>query len=107
MDMTGKQKSLSEILNLFDKAESAKFDQKRKANNQKLVDILQKLVNENPSQRFSQILQNFGFIKPNRPANSDLRIDWQNEFYSEPQDIITRVEERVKDIEAQRVTTET
>ncbi len=107
MDTTGKRKLYSEILNLFDKDESVKFDQQRQCNNQKLVDILQKLVNENSSQRFSQILQNFGFVKPERPANPDQRISWQNEFYSEPEDVLKRVEERVKDIEGQRTTTKT
>jgi len=92
---------------LFDKNEAKKFDQARKETNQKLVDILQKLVNENPSQRFSQILQNYGFIKPNRPANPDQRIDWQNEFYMEPQQVLERVEQRVKDLEASRTSSET
>lgn len=92
---------------MFDKNEAKKFDQARKETNQKLVDILQKLVNENPSQRFSQILQNYGFIKPNRPANPDQRIDWQNEFYMEPQQVLERVEQRVKDLEASRTSSET
>ncbi len=49
--------------------------------------------------RFSQILQNFGFVKAERPAHPDQRISWQNEFYMEPQDVLKRVKQRIKDRE--------
>lgn len=72
------------------------FDRKRKEATLTLLHLLSKIIMEHPEQRFSQILQNYGFVKPNRPANPDQRIDWQNEFYTEPQEIIKRVQERLK-----------
>lgn len=67
----------------------------RQADNFQLAAILIELIKEYPDQRFSQILQNYGFIKPNRPTNPDVRVDWQNEFYEEPEVILERVKQRV------------
>lgn len=63
----------------------------RQEKNQELVDILQFLIEINPDLRFSQILYSYGFVKANRPASPKARIDWQNEFYTEPDEIIKRV----------------
>lgn len=63
--------------------------------NYQLVRILVDLIKDNPEQRFSQILQNYGFIKPNRPTNPEVRIDWQNEFYEEPEVVLERVKQRI------------
>jgi hypothetical protein len=69
----------------------------RQANNFQLAAILVELIKEYPDQRFSQILQNYGFIKPNRAANPEVRVDWQNEFYEESAVILERVKHRVVD----------
>ena len=107
MGTRGKPKWLSEILNLFDNEESKKFDQARKEANLKLLEHLKYLMDNNPSMRFGQILQNFGFIKAERPAKPEQRISWQNEFYVEPQEVLERVERHVKNFKASRATDET
>ena len=61
------------------------------------------MVEDSPSERFSQILRNYGFIKENRPAKPDNpHIYWQNEFYSEPQQILDRVKRRISDAKDSR-----
>lgn len=74
------------------------FDKARKEATMELLQILGQLILEHPEQRFSQILSNYGFVKATRPANPELRIDWQNEFYMEPVELLKRVQERVRDI---------
>ena len=69
----------------------------RQKDNQQVLDLLQELIKDYPDQRFSQILQNYGFIKPNRPADPQVRVDWQNEFYEEPNVILDRVKQRIID----------
>ncbi len=66
--------------------------------NQRLMDILNRLVQSEPDSRFGQILRNYGFIKEVRPGKPDLCLDWQNEFYQEPEVVLARVEQRLKDI---------
>lgn len=58
----------------------------RKAINQKLVHILQDLVNKNPHLRFSQILASFDFVM------RDFEGHWKEEFYVEPNVILERVQ---------------
>lgn len=67
----------------------------RQTDNFQLAAILVELIKEYPDQRFSQILQNYGFIKPNRPANAEQAIDWQNEYYTESDFVLERVKQRV------------
>ena len=64
---------------------------KRQESNQELLDILQYLVETNPDLRFGQILQAYGFVKPERPARPEANISWQNDFYTEPAFILKRV----------------
>ncbi len=68
----------------------------RQQANQELVDILQYLVETEPDLRFSQILYNYGFVKPIRPARPELALDWQNEFYYEPTRILARVRGKIE-----------
>ena len=68
--------------------------------NTKILQELAILIGKNPDLRFSQILDVFGFVKAERPANSENRISWQNEFYMEPDEVLKRVQQRIKDIEA-------
>lgn len=74
----------------------ADFNNPRFVSNIELIEILTEYVNMYPDMRFGQILQNFGFIKPNRPANPERMIDWQNEFYVESDEILKRVK-RLRD----------
>lgn len=68
----------------------------RQMNNEFLLHELEHLINIHPDLRFSQILQNYGFIKPERPARPENKIGWQNEFYVEPEVILERVRRIIK-----------
>lgn len=63
--------------------------------NVELSTILNDLMLKNPDLRFSQILYAYGFVKPNRPTK-DAGEAWQNEFYLEPEEVLKRVKERLK-----------
>lgn len=69
--------------------------------NRELLNILESLIEKYPDMRFSQILLNFAFVKPERPAKPELRISWQDEFYKESSEIIERVRRRVQNIETE------
>lgn len=71
----------------------------RQEANQELVNLLQLLIKENPDLRFGQILRNFRFIKEQRPGKPELCIDWQNEFFTEPQKVLERVIQAIEDYE--------
>ena len=90
MDTKDEQKLLSETLRnlLPPEEERKKFDQARQTANKELLTILTELVDKHGTQRFNQILHNYGFVDG-------------NEFYSEPQAILERVKNRVKSIEGQ------
>lgn len=75
---------------------------KRSDDNWKLINHLQYLNIKYPDMRFSQLLQNFGFIKPERPVKDPGRINWQNEFYLEGDKLLERVEKRIKDVETEK-----
>lgn len=62
--------------------------------NLKLVLKLAGLIQQNPELRFGQILSSYGFIKEVRPAKPEICVNWQNEFYTQSEDILNRVEER-------------
>lgn len=66
---------------------------KRQEANQELLKILEKLVKENPDQRFHQILRNYGFIVDK--SSQDGPPIWINEFYSEPDKVLERVQKKV------------
>lgn len=67
--------------------------------NFKLIQELITLTVKYPDQRFSQLLQNYGFIKPHRAVKDPGRIEWQNEFYLEGEDLLKRVKQRIEDME--------
>ena len=71
----------------------------REEANWKLINLLQYLQYKHPDLRFSQILQNFAFIKPQRPVKNKGEQSWQNEFYLEGEDLLKRVEKRIEDVE--------
>lgn len=71
----------------------------RKDANIELLNKLEYCIERYPDMRFSQILQNFGFIKPIRPAKDSSQVDWQNEFYVEGGQLLDRVIRRIEDVE--------
>lgn len=89
------KKLIREWINSFSEKERDKFNKERQKANKELANILLEVIQNNPTQRFSQILVNYGFVKPNRPTK-DRGDNWQNEFYEEPQKILQRVKERSK-----------
>ena len=68
----------------------------RQEQNKELVKLLSELIEQHPDLRFSQILFNFGFVKQDRPANPNLGVGWQNEFYLESEKVLKRVLERLE-----------
>ena len=78
------------------------FDKARQEATMELLQILGQLILENPHLRFSQILDNYGFVKPARPINpahaEQFNVQWQNEFYMEPVDLLKRVKDRIDGI---------
>ena len=52
---------------------------------------LAELVEEHPTQRFGQILRNFGFVDQ---TDSLGYISWRDEFSREPWDVLARVQDR-------------
>jgi len=67
----------------------------RQEANLRLVGLLKQLIETHPQLRFSQILYSFGFVKPNRPT-LEAGDNWQNEFYSESEEILKRVVTRTE-----------
>lgn len=63
--------------------------------NLQLAELLLYLIDKNPTMRFSQILQNFGFIVSARHSVDGMSL-WANEFYTESEYILKRVSERVE-----------
>lgn len=101
-------KLVAVVLHLADRnvgrfKENEEFDKERREATVELLRILGRLVAKHPEQRFSQILQNYGFVKGTRPINpakaAEFRVEWQNEFYMEPVELLKRVQERLRDIE--------
>lgn len=63
----------------------------RQQANQRLIDILNRLVQNNPDLRFHQILQAYDFITTG-DLDDTSSPRWINEFYSEPVKVLQRVE---------------
>jgi hypothetical protein len=64
----------------------------RQENNLLLLNRLYEIVLKQPDSRFSQILANYGFV---REIVID-RLLWVNEYYTEPNEVVERVEENIK-----------
>ncbi len=71
----------------------------RQLKNIELLEILTKIVAQNPDLRFSQILSSYGFVKHTRPleqASAHLHnVDWEDEFYAEPEKVLARVKNMI------------
>ena len=78
-----------------DKESTAGGDMNRYTANTELILRLHSLVEEHDDLRFSQILDVYGFVKPERPAREGSGIVWQNEFYLEPVELLKRVSNRM------------
>lgn len=110
MDTKDEQESLSAILQqVFPSgAKASEFDRQRQEANLELAAILVQLLTKHGSQRFSQVLRNYGFVRETRPVKPDAHwVDWKNEFNLEPQELLKRVKKRVENIDGQSSDTET
>ncbi len=67
---------------------------KRVKSNIALLKILENYLKDNPDIRFSQALSNLGLVRTIRPVKPDSPIDWVNEYYMEPDQILDRVVRR-------------
>lgn len=70
----------------------------RQTANLKLVEVLTKLIEKNPDQRFGQLLRNYGFILETDVLSHVL---WVNEFNLEPDVLLTRVKDFIYSQEPQ------
>jgi hypothetical protein len=64
---------------------------RRLKSNLELVSRLEAYLKTNPEVRFSQALQELGLVRTVRPVKVGTVVDWKNEFYTEPEDILDRV----------------
>jgi hypothetical protein len=65
----------------------------RQKSNQELVAILAELVTRHPTERFHQILRNYGFIKEDGIDPDTHSPKWLNEFNQESEVVLERVKE--------------
>lgn len=72
----------------------------RQQTNRRLVEILNRLVENNPDLRFGQILSSYGFVEDQNYAGMGGPA-WEDEFYTEPNEILKRVNKRVEDLNGQ------
>jgi hypothetical protein len=72
----------------------------RQAYNEMILERLTKIVRENPSQRFGQIMRNYGLVREERPVQAEkaveLGMNWKNEFYLESEALLERVERSIQ-----------
>jgi len=72
----------------------------RQAYNEMLLEHLRQIIAKNPSQRFGQILRNYGFVRHERPVKQETadeqQMHWKDEFYLESEALLERVERSVK-----------
>lgn len=75
----------------------------RQNSNRQLVQTLAALVEANPTQRFGQILRNYGFIRDQvmatRAGSAHEEHLWENEFNTESDNILERVLEECQKME--------
>lgn len=74
----------------------------RQQANYQLTNLLHEIVKKYPDLRFSQILQNFDYIKVQEIKGMNAGgtyhyLVWKDEFYLEPQDLLKRVEESLNE----------
>ena len=63
----------------------------RQKSNQELVAILAELVTRHPTERFHQILRNYGFITESNIDPETHSPKWVNEFSVESESVLERV----------------
>ena len=64
------------------------LDAQRKAANEALAEELLELIERYPEQRFSQLLNNFGFVQQSSTLDDPV---WKDEFHLEPMALLERV----------------
>ena len=66
------------------------LNQRRQETNRELLELLQSQIEKFPSERFSQILANGGFVQQ---AEVSEQVVWKDEFNLEPWQLLERVQE--------------
>ena len=67
----------------------------RKEANMEIVRLLVNYINDNPDQRFGQILRNVGVVV-DYWNEQEMKKDWMNHFNEEPQAMLDRMLEQMK-----------
>lgn len=97
-----KEDVYAKVLEVF--KPNAEFDNARREANLKLREILEQLIFKHPEQRFSQILQNYGFVNERqlveavRNGTEYETTVWDNEALLEPVALLKRVQDRINDL---------
>ncbi len=62
--------------------------------NQALLEYLKAYIDVHPNQRFSQILNNYGFVRNTEDSavGTAYNMNWKDEFYLESDKLLERVE---------------
>ena len=68
----------------------------REEANDEVMTLLAFIIAERPSQRFGQVMRNYGFITEGSTGIYGYS-QWNNEFYLEPQEVIKRVKNKLKE----------
>jgi hypothetical protein len=73
---------------------------RKQVNRQILAELFNLVEDPNHSDmRFSQLLSVYGFVRQERAVRfEDVGVCWQNEFYTEPKEILDRVQKRIADL---------
>lgn len=66
------------------------LNQRRQEANRELLELLQEQIETYPSERFSQILRNAGFVQQTEISD---RVVWEDDFNLEPWQLLKRVDE--------------
>lgn len=66
---------------------------RRQEYNRELVTLLQEQIENFPSERFSQVLRNLGFVAQSEVSG---RVVWEDEFNFEPWELLGRVRRELR-----------
>ena len=86
--MTKKEedKVIKDVLDLF--ISNPEYTNLRELSNNELLKLLTQYLQNNPDQRFGQALSNLGIVEIVHSTHGTM---WQNEFYTESTELLTRV----------------
>jgi len=72
------------------------LNQRRQEANRELLELLQEQIERYPSERFSQILRNAGFVQQTEISE---QVVWEDDFNLEPWQLLKRVDKVCRRLE--------